>query len=83
MDEYPDHGRPALDIGCGDGILACHLHYKLGYRTTGIDISPSAVALATAHDEGPRLVWRCGDITSDFTGLPEPGYAVITCRLVY
>ncbi|MFE7028862.1 class I SAM-dependent methyltransferase [Streptomyces sp. NPDC057621] len=88
MDEClgPGHGRPALDIGCGDGTLARHLHHKLGYRTTGIDISPSAVALAAAHDEdpGPGPVWRCADITtSDLAGLPEPAYAVITCRLVY
>ncbi|MGW2689802.1 class I SAM-dependent methyltransferase [Streptomyces sp. NPDC001414] len=88
MDEHlgPGRGRPALDIGCGDGALARHLHHELGYRTTGIDISPSAVALAAAHDEGPALgpAWRCGDITtSDLTALPKPAYAVITCRLVY
>ncbi|MCX5302707.1 methyltransferase domain-containing protein [Streptomyces sp. NBC_00160] len=53
MDEYLGPGRSALDIGCGDGTLARRLHHELGYRTTGIDISPSAVALAAAHDEGP------------------------------
>ncbi|MFF1767803.1 class I SAM-dependent methyltransferase [Streptomyces sp. NPDC058249] len=82
----PGRGRPALDLGCGDGTLARHLHHELGYRTTGIDISPSAVALAAAHHEGPvpGPVWLCGDITtSDLTALPEPAYAVITCRLVY
>ncbi|MFY4721517.1 class I SAM-dependent methyltransferase [Streptomyces sp. LaBMicrA B280] len=84
MDEYlgPSRGRPALDLGCGDGALARHLHHELGYRTTGIDISPSAVAPA-ADDEGPAPgpAWQCADITtSDLTGLPEPPYAVITCR---
>lgn len=82
----PGRGRPALDLGCGDGTLARRLHHELGYRTTGIDISPSAVALAAAHDEGPvpGPVWRCADITtSDLTALPDPAYAVITCRLVY
>jgi len=86
MDEYlgPGRGRPALDVGCGDGALARHLHHELGYRTTGIDISPSAIALAAGHTSGPGPEWRCADITtSDLTALPEPAYAVITCRLVY
>ncbi|MFB7781409.1 class I SAM-dependent methyltransferase [Streptomyces vinaceus] len=79
-------GRPALDIGCGDGSLARHLHHELGYRTTGIDISPTAVALAASHDARPGSgpAWQCTDITTgDLTALPDPAYAVITCRLVY
>ncbi|WP_327740484.1 class I SAM-dependent methyltransferase (plasmid) [Streptomyces nojiriensis] len=86
MDEHlgPGRGRPALDIGCGDGALARHLHHELGYRTTGIDISPSAIALAAGHNAGPGPTWRCADIAAgDLTALPEPAYAVITCRLVY
>ncbi|MFE6039943.1 class I SAM-dependent methyltransferase [Streptomyces sp. NPDC056452] len=88
MDEHlgPGCGRPALDIGCGDGALARHLHHELGYRTTGIDFSPSAVALAAARDAEPGSgpAWRCADFTTgDLTALPEPAYAVITCRLVF
>ncbi|MFE0339480.1 class I SAM-dependent methyltransferase [Streptomyces sp. NPDC058955] len=87
MDEHlgPGHGRAALDVGSGDGALARHLHH-LGYRTTGIDCSPSAIALAASRSSGPGRgpVWRCLDITTgDLTALPEPAYAVITCRLVY
>ncbi|MDT0460662.1 class I SAM-dependent methyltransferase [Streptomyces sp. DSM 41527] len=88
MDKHlgPGRERPALDVGCGDGALARRLHHELGYRTTGIDCSPSAVALATAQDAGPGPgpVWRCADVTTDaLEALPEPAYAVITCRLVY
>lgn len=88
MDEHlgPGCGRPALDVGCGDGALARHLHHELGYRTTGIDFSPSAVALAAAQDAGPGSgpAWRCADVTADdLTAMPEPAYAVITCRLVF
>ncbi|MFC8285086.1 MULTISPECIES: class I SAM-dependent methyltransferase [Streptomyces] len=81
----PGRDRPALDIGCGGGSLTRRLA-QLGYRTTGIDCSPSAVALAAAQGAGPghEPVWRCMDITTDDLGvLPEPAYAVITCRLVY
>ncbi|MFE2728174.1 class I SAM-dependent methyltransferase [Kitasatospora sp. NPDC059327] len=78
-------GRPALDIGSGEGSLTRRLA-ELGYRATGIDCSPSAVALASAHDPGPDRVsvWQCMDFTTDDLGaLPAPAYAVITCRLVY
>lgn len=86
----PGLGRPALDIGSGDGALVRHLHHELGYRTTGIDCSPSAVALAAAHDTNPGLglgpgpAWQCLDITTaDLSTLAHPAYALITCRLVY
>ncbi|MFD9499895.1 class I SAM-dependent methyltransferase [Streptomyces sp. NPDC060035] len=82
----PGNGRPALDIGSGDGALARHLHHQLSYRTTGIDCAPSAVALAASQDttSGPNPTWRCADITADgFNALPDLAYAAITCRLVY
>ncbi|MEW2269389.1 class I SAM-dependent methyltransferase [Streptomyces griseofuscus] len=84
----PRQGRPALDIGSGDGSLARYLHHELGYRTTGIDCSPSAVELAAAHDinpgPSPGPAWQCVDITTDdVTVLAHPAYALITCRLVY
>ncbi|MEV8535201.1 class I SAM-dependent methyltransferase [Streptomyces sp. NPDC051211] len=86
MDEHlgPGRARLALDIGSGAGALARHLHHELGYRTTGVDCSPSAVALATAKDAGPGPAWRCLDITAgDLAALPESAFAVVTCRLVY
>ncbi|MES4909255.1 MULTISPECIES: class I SAM-dependent methyltransferase [unclassified Streptomyces] len=88
MDEHlgPGHARAALDIGSGAGALARHLHHELGYRTTGVDCSPSAISLAVAEDTGavPGPAWRCLDITTgDLAALPDPAYAVITCRLVY
>ncbi|WP_435975573.1 class I SAM-dependent methyltransferase [Streptomyces sp. Qhu_M48] len=88
MSEYlgPGQARPALDIGCGSGALARHLHHEFGYRATGVDCAPSAIALAAAHDtgSGPGPVWTCLDITTeDLTALPDPAYALITCRLVY
>ncbi|MFD7013997.1 class I SAM-dependent methyltransferase [Streptomyces sp. NPDC059928] len=78
----PGHGRPALDIGCGAGDLARHLHHQLGYRTTGIDCAPSAIDIATDAGDGPRF--QVIDFaTDDLTALPDPAFAVITCRLVY
>ncbi|MGW0469277.1 class I SAM-dependent methyltransferase [Streptomyces sp. NPDC003027] len=80
----PGGGRPALDIGSGDGSLARHLHHKLGYVTTGVDCSPSALALAADQDDGPGPTWQCADITTDdLIALPDTAYALITSRLVY
>ncbi|AQS66165.1 bifunctional 2-polyprenyl-6-hydroxyphenol methylase/3-demethylubiquinol 3-O-methyltransferase UbiG [Streptomyces pactum] len=74
-------GRPALDIGCGEGALTAHLA-ALGYRSVGVDCSPTAVALArTRH---PAADIRVFDFDADdAAGLPHPAFAVITCRLVY
>jgi ubiquinone/menaquinone biosynthesis C-methylase UbiE len=78
----PGHARPALDIGCGDGSLARHLHHHLGYQTTGIDCAPSAVALAT--NAGDRPHFQVMDFAADdLSKLPDPAYTVVTCRLVY
>lgn len=82
----PGRGRPALDIGTGDGALARHLH-RLGHRTTGIDFAPSAIAAARKartpqNGEGPT--WLLMDFaTDDLRALPEPAYAVVACRFVY
>lgn len=79
----PGHGRPALDIGTGDGALARHLHH-LGYRTTGIDFAPSAIAAAQDAQPQGGPTWRLMDFsTDDLSTLPDPAYTVVACRLVY
>ncbi|MEU9033483.1 class I SAM-dependent methyltransferase [Streptomyces sp. NPDC048352] len=80
----PGRGRPALDIGCGDGALARYLHHRLGYRVTGLDCAPSAIAAARGTGPGAGPAWRLTDFTADdLAALPEPAYAAVTCRLAY
>ncbi|MFF4508997.1 class I SAM-dependent methyltransferase [Streptomyces sp. NPDC001401] len=74
--------------GCrnNDGALARHLHHQLGYQTIGIDCAPSAITVATDGDPGssdqPRF--QVMDFAADdLSELPDPAYAVITCRLVF
>jgi 2-polyprenyl-3-methyl-5-hydroxy-6-metoxy-1,4-benzoquinol methylase len=77
----PGAGRPALDIGCGPGELAARVH-RLGYRVTAVDCAPTAVAAARRRH--PELDVRELDFTThDLSGLPDPAYALITCRLVF
>lgn len=76
-------GRPALDIGTGEGSLARRLH-QFGYRTTGIDFAPSAITAARSAQHGEGPTWHLMDFTADdLSALPDPAYAVVTCRLVY
>ncbi|MEU9446012.1 methyltransferase, FxLD system [Streptomyces sp. NPDC048304] len=79
----PGRGGPALDIGTGEGSLARHLH-QLGYRTTGIDFAPSAIAAARNAQQGDGPAWQLMDfVADDLSALPDAPYAVVTCRLVY
>jgi SAM-dependent methyltransferase len=73
--------RPALDIGCGAGHLTGHL-VRLGYRATGVDCAPSAIAAARRDHPGPDF--RVFDFDTDPPALLGPSaFVVITCRLVY
>ncbi|MCW3041094.1 MAG: Methyltransferase type 11, partial [Solirubrobacterales bacterium] len=45
-------GGQLLDVGCGGGLLAPHVH---GYRHVGVDLSAPALAVAAEHGvEGVR-----------------------------
>ena len=45
----------ALDVGCGLGSEAAHLH-GLGCRVAGIDLSAAATAAAAARNPGPAYL---------------------------
>ncbi len=48
-------GARVLDIGCGTGRDAAHLH-AVGRRVTGADLSEAMLAHARAHHPGPAYV---------------------------
>lgn len=43
-------GRELLDVGCGGGLLAPHVH---GYRHVGVDLSEAGLAVAADHGVVP------------------------------
>lgn len=58
----PSHARRALDVGCGDGLLARAIAGQ-GLDVVGIDVSAGMIALArarTPHDL--RIEYRVGDV---------------------
>lgn len=57
----------ALDVGCGTGTNAIWLA-EHGFTVTGIDVSPTALALAKAKAGAER----CDFVPADFFDLPAP-----------
>lgn len=58
----PLHGKRALDVGCGAGLL-CEPLARLGAEVTGVDAAPELIAAARQHCEGQGLAIRyhaCG-----------------------
>lgn len=53
----PWRGERALDLFCGAGGFALHLT-KAGFETLGVEINPSAVALANTQAQGQKLAAR-------------------------
>ncbi len=50
----------ALDVGCGPGRNALHLA-SAGFTVHAVDLSPAAIAWATARDTGADVHFHCGD----------------------
>ncbi|MGW2748119.1 class I SAM-dependent methyltransferase [Streptomyces sp. NPDC001450] len=67
-------GQQLVDLGCGTGGVGLWLARALAARLTGIDISPSAVSLATDRVTqfavpAERATFRVGSLAE--TGLPD------------
>jgi sterol 24-C-methyltransferase len=52
-------GDQVLDIGCGRGLVACHLATFAGASVTGINIEPSQVKFAAAFSRLSNLETQC------------------------
>lgn len=53
----------ALDVGCGEGADALWLA-RHGWLVTAVDISGVALQRAAGADNGDRVAWRMGDLTT-------------------
>ena len=74
LSAVPEDCGPALDVGCGDGMLACRLADRCD-EVTGIDRDPRMIALARAQAHG-----RTRFIEADFPTYPfEAGSFDFVC----
>jgi ubiquinone/menaquinone biosynthesis C-methylase UbiE len=65
LSAVPPGCRAALDVGCGDGMLAGRLAERCA-EVTGIDRDPRMIALARARQPHPRVTF----IEADFLAHP-------------
>jgi ubiquinone/menaquinone biosynthesis C-methylase UbiE len=61
LNAVPEGCGPALDVGCGDGLLAARLADRCA-KVTGIDRDPRMIALAQAQQPRARITF----IEADF-----------------
>ena len=78
----PPAARSALDVGCGDGVVARALARR-GLRVRAVDISPQMIALARAHTPPDLDVhYSVGDFMTE--ALPAGTFdVVVTLNVVH
>lgn len=65
VNKYFGGKSDVLDLACGSGRTALAL-YKLGYRVTGVDLTPEMIQIAkdTANRENAAISYEVGDLAS-------------------
>lgn len=74
---FPLRAGEALELGCGEGSVTRHLA-ALGFKVTGIDISPTAIAWArekTTNDTQQNCTFMCHDLTQ--IALPSQAFDLV------
>jgi SAM-dependent methyltransferase len=77
-------GQCALDLGCGNGMIAEYISDGTGAHITGLDYIPEAIRQAQARTaaKADRLTFRVGDINA--LDLPDGAYdAIISIDTLY
>jgi ubiquinone/menaquinone biosynthesis C-methylase UbiE len=67
LNAVPPGCQTALDVGCGDGLLAARLAERCA-EVTGIDRDPRMIATARAQHAGARIAF----VEADFLDYPFP-----------
>jgi 2-polyprenyl-3-methyl-5-hydroxy-6-metoxy-1,4-benzoquinol methylase len=60
LDSVPAGARDALDVGCGEGMLARRLR-RVVPNVMGIDLDQPSIDLAKGHSPADGIDYRCGD----------------------
>jgi len=57
-----------LDLGCGNGVVACDIAGRSGAQVVAIDLNPENIAAARRLHAHPRVEYVVGDILQDLPG---------------
>lgn len=80
LDAVPPGCRSALDVGCGDGLLAAGLAAR-AQSVTGVDRSPELIRLARKRDDAGTVTFLEGDYL-DGSLLDEGSYDFVSAVAV-
>jgi 2-polyprenyl-3-methyl-5-hydroxy-6-metoxy-1,4-benzoquinol methylase len=72
----PREKSSILEVGCGPGLLACHLAAQ-EHEVTGIDLSKSMILRAKQISEAKGLAVNFSQADACQTGLPESTYDAV------
>ncbi len=72
------HGRTALEVGCGGGIL-CEEIVRMGFNATGIDPSAQSLHIAINHAETSGLEIRYEKGSGEALPFPDNTCDVVFC----
>jgi ubiquinone/menaquinone biosynthesis C-methylase UbiE len=78
-------GDQALDLGCGNGMIAEYISDRTGAHVTGLDYIPGAIRQATERTaaKAERLAFVVGDI-NHLEGMPSGAFdAIISIDTLY
>jgi SAM-dependent methyltransferase len=62
---HVETGERVLDIGCGNGALACDLAGRAGAIVFGMDINPKNIHTAQTIHVHPNVTYQVGDVYHD------------------
>ena len=76
LDAMQEPCTSALDVGCGEGVLARRLRQSIS-QVTAIDVDPNSIEIARRRDPESRIDYRLGDFMT--ASLEPASFDFVVC----